>query len=751
MVVFFLAFVVSSVLAYSSGRDVLCNTEYEKFGSIDLVESSDRIMWWAKPPMFSANYSLRTGDGELKHDPTTYIPNQYLSIHIRVLHPKMKFNGLLLYAVDRNETKVGEWVLPSKSNFWLPQTYGCDGKAVLHNSAQVFNYHENFLFLAPKAGTGPITFRSLIKQGQAFPNLNGAFFWPNEEPLTMTEKKITLFKPTWVQGKPGQSCNTVCTERIGGTCDPTGFETVNSSSSLSSITEENFLNCRKPFLGGGCGPTSGSEGCWYYDNENCQRKIDCSFKDDDVRDGTLLCPCSSFISTSMGRKTTTHWFSFITTVILTILWCPKTTKSMLALLLICTLSIPCDAHNWLTNPARTYRPSFVTGSKSNVHIQVGAGQKFPVEWSTGHRRGSSYFILLKAEDESTRIQLHNHDMLRDYLDNAPAKNTYMKDDKRYFVSAGHSAISSRLGEKAASNAIERPSTHLNRVFSPATDGVIYEILDQSKVERATYTNPNYPWIIAVHSFKIDVHLPKETEISMIEFPSGTASGSYVIHWMWEGYQTAIDVNVLPKPSNDLYGRQDGSKWKKVDHCQMTSPVYPWRSWLVFEVEPPSEGDDFRNMKCSETCSSDRYSGGCTAIGLVPLSAPALYPFQNYKPNMPEGDDFSLINKNSTNYVCWISQRAYGGSPTPVVGEPYLTSNDPEDPVFYSTCWFKVSIQTFNDTCASCQEPPQEPRFRFHDHCISCETAQRRLSNNNSGTPFWRFDDECRHCDSSLAT
>jgi hypothetical protein len=55
--------------------------------------------------------------------------DDWQSIYIRSLDPKMKYSGLLLYAVDEKENKVGEWEIPTQRPFWLPTNAGCDGKA----------------------------------------------------------------------------------------------------------------------------------------------------------------------------------------------------------------------------------------------------------------------------------------------------------------------------------------------------------------------------------------------------------------------------------------------------------------------------------------------------------------------------------------------------------------------------------------------------------------------------------------------
>ena len=79
-----------------------------------------------------------------------------------------KYLGLLMYAVDRFESKVGTWEIPidKETRFWLPPDPGCGGYSLMHMDAELKSFQERFIFRAPPAGTGPITFRVLVKQGE---------------------------------------------------------------------------------------------------------------------------------------------------------------------------------------------------------------------------------------------------------------------------------------------------------------------------------------------------------------------------------------------------------------------------------------------------------------------------------------------------------------------------------------------------------------------------------------------------------
>jgi hypothetical protein len=70
-----------------------------------------------------------------------------------------KYLGLLMYAVDHRERKVGRWELPIEGSprFWMPPDPGCEGRSLMHYNVIPKGVRERFLFRAPQAGTGPIT------------------------------------------------------------------------------------------------------------------------------------------------------------------------------------------------------------------------------------------------------------------------------------------------------------------------------------------------------------------------------------------------------------------------------------------------------------------------------------------------------------------------------------------------------------------------------------------------------------------
>ena len=125
------------------------------------------------PPTRSNNYSVTaTTYSTTGTSPASeWAPGELVNIHVNVVHPDMKYIGLLLYAVDANENKVGEWDIPLENPpvFHLPNETdmpGCGAKAVMQSGAELKRYEETLRFRGPGAGAGTLTIRCLVKQGE---------------------------------------------------------------------------------------------------------------------------------------------------------------------------------------------------------------------------------------------------------------------------------------------------------------------------------------------------------------------------------------------------------------------------------------------------------------------------------------------------------------------------------------------------------------------------------------------------------
>ena len=237
-----------------------------------------------------------------------------------ILEPS-KYLGLLLYSVKANdptEAKVGSWEMPAEVDgaprFAPMLGPGCDGKALVQTSARTKRYTERFWYRAPPAGTGPITFRVLLKQGET---LGGSFYWPSTGNGTGTappsngvaggdlELPEAAAPPTppvvWLRGDAGASCSAVC-GASGRTCDAASFSAAVTSAGLLSQVGGSFL-CRRPMLSAceAYAPSTSSYGdgwCWFNDPAACSSAAaptcDSAAPPTDVGlTGLRFCPCAA--------------------------------------------------------------------------------------------------------------------------------------------------------------------------------------------------------------------------------------------------------------------------------------------------------------------------------------------------------------------------------------------------------------------------------------------------------------------------
>ena len=176
-----------------------------------------------------------------------------------------KYIGLLLYAVDATEQKVGSWELPTTppATFWTPpDSPGCSGFAVMHADAQSKNYLHKLVFRAPAAGSGSITFRALLKQGDTN---GGAFYWPVAPASGTSKMDVPLDRQqggdlmltegpagtgqTWFKATgPGQSCDDVC-QANGKVCDLTALEAKTDDPTSLEADTRSYFTSNTPAVG----------------------------------------------------------------------------------------------------------------------------------------------------------------------------------------------------------------------------------------------------------------------------------------------------------------------------------------------------------------------------------------------------------------------------------------------------------------------------------------------------------------------
>ena len=288
------------------------------------------------PPERSYVYQLRTAlTGHPSADPTSYIPGELMTLYLRTTrrvilgkadagrriegNESSKYIGSLLYAVasgDPTEAKVGDWevLLEERQKFWRPPDMpGCNRKVVMHAGPEPKNYLERFHFRAPPAGTGPITFRALVKQGETN---KGAFYWPvapasatpdslpvNGRPngdLVLLEAPTRAPTPWSYRGGVGESCTQVCARQggpLGLACDETALSSM-TVAALAPAVESSFV-CALPLLAtcGSSAPRMSGLGdglCWYREDTCPARSslaCDATWPEADFESGLRLCPC----------------------------------------------------------------------------------------------------------------------------------------------------------------------------------------------------------------------------------------------------------------------------------------------------------------------------------------------------------------------------------------------------------------------------------------------------------------------------
>ena len=202
----------------------------------------------------------------------SYKPCEIIEVSIIVDNPKLKYLGLLSYFENDQGEKVGSWVLPSEVALSGGETTfnTCnDGTAVMHASAAVKHYKQNFRFQTPVEGTGSLTLRVLIKHGITN---GGAFFWPGKlstsaslstsdvltEDLTGDLRLSELVMDSksrnerWFVAEKGETCDVACARLSGGSGRCNAQSMIELSKKTTSQEQYapsgKFYACRRPLV-----------------------------------------------------------------------------------------------------------------------------------------------------------------------------------------------------------------------------------------------------------------------------------------------------------------------------------------------------------------------------------------------------------------------------------------------------------------------------------------------------------------------
>jgi len=344
MIVLLCAFVVA-VFAVSSGKVSSCDADIDLYGCkpggwpIDPLTNNSiranctdktRIMTWVTAPILAdKTFKIYAGPNE-DATLTEYTPGERMLVSLRVMVYGMQYRGLLMYAIDSKKTKVGDWDPIDR----VPMVHGFCAKSVVHSGAELKPYLMTFGFTAPPAGTGPISFSSLIKTGVAN---TGEFWYANR--LTLTEKVGATRAPQqWYRATTaGQSCDEVCSA-CGGTCTAADLMKIDSPAAIDSMVSP-YAFCAKPYLlrCGAEGATSGStDGVCFFRNDTACTELGlpktattCAFKPSATVDQTAfrLCPCAGATKCSGPVATNPAGFTTAGTTKTTVTIPPATTKA----------------------------------------------------------------------------------------------------------------------------------------------------------------------------------------------------------------------------------------------------------------------------------------------------------------------------------------------------------------------------------------------------------------------------------------
>lgn len=747
------------------------------------------VMDWTAPSVRSANYTVRSGDsGDCNSDPTSYTPGEYMEIHVRTLKHRRQFRGFMLYAVDKDENRVGDWDLryPESELFWKPAGM-CQGKSVMHVNGAVKHYHHVFHFLAPPKGTGTITFRALLKRGEA--NL-GEFYWPNaKRDLSLTEGSTR--KQYWYRGMAGQSCDEVCSAN-NERCDATWMKNAGQDGVALYKQFGRHTACNLPVVEQ-CGVPHVTTDNWcVVPGADCPA-VSCS---DAVTDFDPLCACGTLgglpaedlrdncMSAAPGSRGSSVPMLLLLAFSTSFFANGRARLFLLAGLALIFVGLPsAEAHNWMISPSRsrheasTIAPCIARFNESIPHFQVGPGQTFEIEWATGHNHWF-YFAVLHADDY---LELKNATakFMDQYVEDALAagRPNLAKEPKwqRQAINrdANAKATFSKfdLFEKQLTKEgdgdyfIERHERmggeQENRFHWKYTK----QYLDADQRVEYNHPDPDKKWLLAVHKFQMSAESrPSDLDTARIAMPAGAPAGKYIVHYLWRGYRDCIDVDLFPSPVDSTHGRkatEDDNVWMRLDHCQFED---------FQDVRTPCTQVVTDASRCLKRCRDDQRCGG---VNVVPRWNPtSVYPDFQKHVALPWAsrncDENKFANADENTLVC------YGVRPKVPAGNtfsPYTVSLDPEDPIFYSTCYVKTADWLFDRILdVDALDPSSTPivdangtvigttggghkkvkvsPWAYGGKCVSCEDRDHHM--NSLDVPFWKLSDTCELCDDEAA-
>lgn len=468
------------------------------------------------------------------------------------------------------------------------------------------------------------------------------------------------------------------------------------------------------------------------------------------------------------------------------------------------------AHNWLNSPSRVPNAATVFPCMNSrtiyPHVQVGRGQLFQTEWSTGHDR-NVYFVLIQ-KNNSAYLANDSPSDLDKYILAAPQQ--LMSAEQRKYHRSGRAFNSTHVLGGPLSNYYSEQimPTDTRFVARPSAFGSSknqYAYGSSPNDAYVSYFDAKRPWILAVWRYEIQAADPGEADFALFRIPNNQA-GDYILHYLWSGYYDCVDINVLDQSTPTLYpyGKPvNGSgalKANRVDHCVFDRPL----KYTTFPRLVLGSNLEEAAKNCIDRCMASWEAAGCGGVSVFSLSliltrtwvsgADVLKNFYeqawnasgHFKDMMFDRDygvpaDI-LSNINSTANVwsgLWrfyridargqeqyvgINQTTLNALRTFVEAQPdahiciltqprfpsttedkFTLADDPDDPIWSSTCYEIIQQLEFigYNTTLNEFQPNIATRYTV-GRCISCEDAASFA--DPKYTPDWQVAPKCTLCE-----
>jgi len=431
------------------------------------------------------------------------------------------------------------------------------------------------------------------------------------------------------------------------------------------------------------------------------------------------------------------------------------------MLFLCIILISfVQSHNWIHSRSRAYRASTLQPappkpSTFQPHLRVGQNQKFGFEWASGHGDSYYYFVVTHAKHED-KLKQHTLKNLKAYVDEAPKSAevfTGPEWQKRHTSCGFSNMCNNKKGKNDGRDYLKQLHEGDNLYFDrPAVwfnEGIAqfqYKASDLVNDKRVSYTNPKWPWIEAVHSFQVKHPRPREWDISEFKIEGKEGPGPYLIHMVWRGYRDVIDVDVIAGTSPDIYGSpsESDSSWTRIDHCQYKPSNYNGKNSRCYIIDNTARDVS----KCLDFCSrtSKKGKAKCKAVNVVPLKNPSgVTHFDSVNtPASTKCDRLTSVKEDAM--VCYGVKPIENSKQNDDVDELWtVIPDDPEDPIFYSTCYNLQQGWTFQGYQSS-SSPQQAPiSQKVGDQCLTCSDVDKIKSLKTSQVPAWKIATECTKC------